>query len=114
MSCPQAQVKAVHTPSKGQSKVDHLQSALQALGPEDSSPRSALVETIRITKAEAPKPVPPQQKAAEAAARVGRLEAALALLGEDDPDAEPLKVALKQAKLQARVRPVGKRLDLCL
>ena len=36
------------------------------------------------------------------------------MLGEDDPDAEPLKVALKQAKLQARVRPVGERLDLCL
>ena len=113
-SRPQAQVKAVHTPSKGQSKVDRLQSALQALGPEDSSARSALVEAIRIAKAEAPKPVPPQQKVADAAARVGRLEAALQLLGEDDPDAEPLKVALKQARMQARVRPVGERLDLCL
>ena len=41
-------------------------------------------------------------------------EAALALLGEDDPDAEPLKVAFKQAKLHARVCPVGERLDLCL
>ena len=57
--------------------------------------------------------VPPQQ-VAEAAARVGRFGAALALLGEDDPDAEPLKVALKQAKLHARVRAVGERLDLCL
>ena len=56
----------------------------------------------------------PQQKVADAAARVGRLEAALQLLGEDDPDAEPLKVALKQARMQARVRPVGERLDLCL
>ena len=36
------------------------------------------------------------------------------MLGEDDPDAEPLKVALKQARVQARVRPVGERLDLCL
>ena len=43
-----------------------------------------------------------------------RLEAALKVLGEDDPDAEPLKVALKRAKVQAQVRPVGERLDLCL
>ena len=54
------------------------------------------------------------KKVADVAARVGRLEAALQLLGEDDPDAEPLKVALKQARMQARVRPVGERLDLCL
>ena len=39
---------------------------------------------------------------------------ALQLLGEDDPDAEPLKVALKQVRMHARVRPVGERLDLCL
>ena len=47
-------------------------------------------------------------------ARVERLEAALKVLGEDDPDAEPLKVASKRAKVQAQVRPVGERLDLCL
>ena len=58
-----------------------------------------MFQAIRIAKAEAPKPVPPQQKVADAAARVGRLEAALQLLGEDDPDAEPLKVALKQARM---------------
>ena len=76
--------------------------------------KTALVEAINLAKAKAPKPVHPQQKVAEASARVGRLEAALRLLGEDDPDAEPLKVVLKQARMQARVRPVGERLDLCL
>ena len=105
--------KKVPSP-KGQSKVDRLQAALQALGPEESVVKTALVEAINSAKAEAPKPVHPQQKVAEASARVGRLEAALRLLGEDDPDAEPLKVALKQARMQARVRPVGERLDLCL
>ena len=64
--------------------------------------------------AESPKQVHPQQRVAEATARVERLEAALKLLGEDDPDAEPLKIALKRAKSQAQVRPVGERLDLCL
>ena len=63
------------------------------------STRAALVEAIRIAKAEAPKSDPPQQKVAEAAARVGRLKAALALLGEDDPDAEPLKVASETGKI---------------
>ena len=72
------------------------------------------MEAINSAKAEVPKSVHPQQKVADAAARVGRLEAALRLLGEDDPDAEPLKVALKQARMHARVRPVGERLDLCL
>ena len=43
------------------------------------------------------------QKFAEASARVGRLEAALKVLGEEDPDAEPLKAALKQARIHARV-----------
>ena len=55
----------------------------------------------------------PQQRIAEASAQVARLEA-LQLFGEDDPVAEPLKVVLKKARVQAQVRPVGERLDLCL
>ena len=69
---------------------------------------------MKAAKAETPKVVHPQQRVAEASARVERLQAALNLLGEDDPDAEPLKVGLKRAKVQAQVRPVGERLDLCL
>ena len=57
-----------------------------------------------------PKSVHRVQRFAEASARVRRL----AVLGEDDPDAEPLKVALLQARIHSRVRPVGERLDLCL
>ena len=57
--------------------------------------------------------VHPHQKVADAVARLGRHDAALRLLGEDDPDAEPLKVDLKQARMQARVCPIGERLDLC-
>ena len=44
---------------------------------------------------------------------MGRLEAALALLGEDNSNVEPLKVALTQGRMHARTRPVGERLDLC-
>ena len=88
----------------------------------DATPRSiqdvknddALEEALKAAKAEVPKQMHPQQRVAEASARVERLEAALKLLGEDDPDAEPLKIALKRAKSQAQVRPVGERLDLCL
>ena len=38
----------------------------------------------------------PQQRTAEASTRVARLKAALQMLGEDDPDAEPLKVARRR------------------
>ena len=77
------QVKAVHTPSKGQSKLDRLQSVLQVLGLEESSLGSALVEAIRIAKAEA---------VADAAARVGRLEAALQLLDEECAPLESVSI----------------------
>ena len=102
------------TPQTAQSKVGRLEAALQALGQEQSSARSALEEVLKAAKAEVPMQVHPQQRVAEASARVERLEAALKLLGEDDPDAEPLKTALKRAKSQAQVRLVGERLDLCL
>ena len=84
-----------------------VQSKPHPLGP-------ALVEAIRTAKAEVLESVHPQQKVAEAAARVGRLEAVCALLGEDDPDAEPLEVVRKQARMHARVRLVGERLDPCV
>ena len=58
---------------------------------------------IRTAKAEVLKLVHPQQSP----------RSSLALLGEDDPDAEPLKVALKHARMHARVRLVWERLDLC-
>ena len=99
---------------QGQSKVDRLEAALQALGPEQSSAKSALEMALKMAKEEVPKSVHPDQRSAEASARVRRLEAALSVLGEDDPDAEPLEVVLKQARIHARVRPVGERLDLCL
>ena len=99
---------------QGQSKVARIEAALQALGPEQSSAKSAFETALKMAKEEVPKSVHPDQKFAEASARVKRLEAALTALGEDDPDAQPLKVALKQARIHARVRPVGERLDLCL
>ena len=97
-----------------QSKVARLEAALQVLGQEQSTAKTALEEAFKVAKEDVPKPVRPQQRTAEASARVARLEAALQMLGEDDPDEEPLKVALKKARVQAQVRPVGERLDFCL
>ena len=91
-----------------------LEVALKALGQEQSPAKSALEEALKMTKEDVPKPVHPQQRCAEASVRVERLEAALKVLGEEDPDAEPMKAALKQARIHARVRPVGERFDLCL
>ena len=90
-------------------KVARLEVALQALGQEQSTTKTGLEEALKVAKEDVPKPVRPQQRIAEASARVARLEA------ENDPDAEPLlKVALKKARVQAQVCPVGERLDLCL
>ena len=63
----------------------------------------------------APQPrLSPDERAAEARARVERLEAALKVLGEDSPEAQPLKEALKKAQDQCRVLLVGERLDSTL
>ena len=71
------EVAAPRAPQKkAQSKVGRLEAALQALGQEQSSARSALEEALKTAKAEAPKQVHPQQRVAEASARVERLEAA--------------------------------------
>ena len=79
-----------------------------------SEARTALEEALRKAKAEGPRCSTPQDRMAAASARVTRLKAALQLLGEDTPDAAPLKVALEQARGQARLRPVGERVDSCL
>ena len=84
------------------------------LGEEQSEARAALKEALRKARAEGPNCSTPQDRMAEASARVTRLEAALQLLGEDSLVAAPLKVALEQARGQARLRPVGERLDSCL
>ena len=97
-----------------QSKVARLEAALQALGQEQSPAKTALMEALKMAKEDVPKPVHPQQRYAEASARVERLETDLKVLGEEDPDAKPLKAAVKQARIHARLRPVGERLDLCL
>ena len=51
---------------------------------------------------------------AEARARVARLEAALQVLGETSPEAQPIQEALRKAREQCRVHPVGERLDSTL
>ena len=56
----------------------------------------------------------PDDRVAEAQARVIRLQAAVDLLGEDNPDAASLKTMLAEAKAQTRVAPIGERLDACL
>ena len=76
--------------------------------------RSALEAALKEAKSEGPRRSTPQDRMAAASARVSRLEAALQVLGEDSPDAAPLKVALDQARGQAKIRPVGERLDSCL
>ena len=61
-----------------------------------------------MAKEDVPKPVHPQQRTS------CQTRSRPQMLGEDDPVAEPLKVVLKKVKVQAQVRPVGERLDLCL
>ena len=56
----------------------------------------------------------PDERVAEARARVARLEAALQVLGETSPEAQPIQEALRKARAQCRVQPVGERLDSTL
>ena len=52
----------------------------------------------------------PREAISEARGRVGKLEVAINALGEDDPAVTGLKEALRQARLQAQVRPVDDRI----
>ena len=56
----------------------------------------------------------PDERVAEARARVVRLEAALQVLDEESPEAQLIKEALLKAREQSRVQPVGERLDSTL
>ena len=111
-------VSAVKAPQKvqGNSKVARLEAALQALGQEQSSARSALEEALKTAKEAVPKPMhsrlPPNPDVAMADARerVSRLEAAISSLGDNDSATAGLKEALRQARLMAQVRPVEDRI----
>ena len=90
-------------------------------GPDpDPAILSSLKDALQRAK-ESSKPSPnlhtgksPDARVAEAQARVSRLQAAVDLLGVDNPDAELLKASLEAAKRQCRVQLVGERLDSCL
>ena len=113
--------KKVQAPTAPKSKISSIQAAITALGPDpDPVILSSLRDALQRAK-ESSKPSPnlhagksPDARVAEAQARVSRLQAAVDLLGVDNPDAELLKASLEAAKRQCRVQPVGERLDSCL
>ena len=85
--------------------------------PQQSGPKTR--QSTRAPPADPPKQSErqprgsPDDRVADAQARVIRLQAAVDLLGED-PDAASLKTMLAEAKAQTRVAPVRERLDACL
>ena len=54
---------------------------------------------------------PPEAVAEDAVAEVQRLEAAIAVLGESNPHARPLKDVLQAAKSRSRVPPVAEGIE---
>ena len=56
---------------------------------------------------------PPEAVAEDAVVEVQRLEAAIAVLGESNPHARPLKDALQATKSRSRVPPVAERIEVC-
>ena len=100
--------------SQEQSKVARLEAALQALGQEQSPAKTALEEALKMAKEDVPKPVHPTAKVCRSISSCGALGSRSESVGRGGPDAEHLKAALKQARIHARLRPVGERLDLCL
>ena len=110
-------------PAAPKSNVSSIQAAISALGADpDPAVLASLQEALqRAKKSSSPSThvqaepgKSPDARVAEAQARVSRLQAALDLLGADNPDAELLKASLETAKRQCRVQPVGERLDSCL
>ena len=95
-------------------KVARLEAAVSALGDQESTAKGALQEALWKARMEAKVVRHPQERAAQAADRISRLQSALDLLEHDSPDAEPLTASLKKVQEKSRVRPLGKRLDSCL
>ena len=94
------------SPSKGPGAVEkwpRFETALQALGPDQPGARSTLKEALR-RKMRGSQCT--RQRFAEACARVAKFEAVVKGLGEDNPDAEFLKIAFKNASVE-------KRFDVC-
>ena len=100
-------VPAVKSKVVKDTKVARLEAALSALGDQESTAKAALQEALRKARMEAKVVRHPQERAAEAADRINRLQ--FALLGHDSPDAEHLKASLKKVQEQSRVRPLGER-----
>ena len=67
------------------------------------------VQGIRV--AQPPPRLSQDERVSEACVQVLRLEAALQVLGEDSPEGQPIKEALKKARDQSRALPIGERLD---
>ena len=110
-------------PAAPKSNVSSIQAAIRALGADpDPAVLASFQEALQRAKessspsthVQAEPGKSPDARVAEAQARVSRLQAALDLLGADNPDAELLKASLETAKRQCRVQPVGERLDSCL
>ena len=94
--------KSVKWPmARGQSSGTRPASAMARgrRGSQDGAPRQ-----------EAERGLPPDEVLANARARVSKLEAAIAAVGESDPISATLKEALSRAKSQAQERPVADRI----
>ena len=101
-------------------KVKRLESALNALGPEQSAARACLEEVLKKAKTEGSTESrdttsrPPEASLAEANSKMVRLQGSLAALGPDDiAERRVLEDALAKVRARAIVAPVGQRLDEC-
>ena len=78
-----------------------------------------LRESLEKAKAEAISPEPirvqPDEVRSAALAKIARFEAAITALGPDNsPEKSVLEEALQKVKKEAKLTPVGERLDSCL
>ena len=111
-------VPLVQQPKKGPTTVEKLTKELSAL--DGSSPEAQVLrESLEKAKAWAISPEPirvsPDEVRSAALAKIARLEAAITALGPNDsPRKSVLEEALQKVKKEAKLTPVGERLDSCL
>ena len=106
-------VRSYPRPTTTISQVARPEAALQVLGQEQSSARSALEEALK-TKEDVPKPMHPEHRVAEASARCEEIGGSFESVRRERPRCRTSESRPQAGTVHARVRPVGERFDLCL
>ena len=100
--------------SQGQSKVARFEAALQVFGARAVNCENSVGGGPQGGEGRSREANAPTTANCRSVRTSRQTRSCSTIVGRDDNDAEPLKVALKKARVQAQVFLMGERLDLCL